>query len=1374
MKRLLALLVPAAALAFLALAAAIAFRTGLLKGEDWAPFLWPALVAFALAAFSIIVLVLGQTRWLFPLGTGFVVQFVGLLLVLPNPPWVTWWKTLLATLIAVVLVLLVMLAIWLVVVLRARRLERKLTEGMAGGAQDQEELAKIRANMDEALRTLAKAGGRKKQSIYLLPWFLVVGRSQGGKSTAVKNSGLTFPLRKDRYKGVGGTSIVDFFFTTEMVFLDTPGRWVSEGTDESSKKSWQELVHLLQRYRGQRPIDGVMVVVPANFLLSESEQTLQDDAARIREVLDLMQQELHFRFPVYLLVSKCDLVEGFVDFFRNLMAQKRPEVFGWSNPAPEQGEPRQVVATAFRGLCARLDRLRLEMLVRVGRTRQARRLFMFIEEFKRLQEPLATFADELFYADPVKDAPLFRGFYFTSGTQGEGVPVTAAMAGLAQQLGIRVAAGQDAGEADEPKRAYFLLELFREVMGRDRGLTGRTAVHWLLQRKRVLLYAFAPAVLATLLLLFSGLSFLLNWHAYDRIALNAPAAARALDAAPAGNLGLDVNAALPRTRALMDMHVDVAGFGVFNRMGLRRPGALDAQLAALFRDRFQRRVLQPTLQQAQSAIGSSEQMVSCQAAVETYQSVVSLAMGRRIERHEEMEALTQIWRVSAEMAAENAGELRRQYAYYLRQGGEREPVPGFSLARAAEAIRSRCSDVDALSLLSRFGEFQVSCFSATQAAQVFSCFSELRTIAAADPGRNRLFTERFNQLKDDLETLKESRVQEAERAWELLQTLRVAPDEGNDCLQRFMDQTLPGLRTYVTAAEQRATDCRESLKTLSIGDRAVELQNRLAAIQAQLKSDMDVAAHGFETFRKEACAPTLPAAAQTDFELFRKFVERYIQQRCLDVPMPTVQVAAAPAAAAGKAVREPRATGRVAPRGGGLIVAGASYGREFTAEGWQERKGAWDQQLAAAEGLDRAARASVGATVRSEVSAYGGRFATQWNGYLRALRVNTSRGAAPVLLASLATSPEWNEALAPAAMAARAVSSAPSPPFDAIGPQVDSLARLDGFINTRLVEYQAMLAELGDSLALADRDPVARQAFRDAWQSGQPENALVKLKRWAQMNAGPGLASGNLQGLFLQPVQIAETYLGTASQSGDRLWTDVQQLYGERLAGRFPFSPEAGDNVADPEAVKAVFGAKGGLVTALRQGGSSLGAEAQDWLRRAEAISEALFVPRTDQPRPLKLSFDVESVAFDPKKLQDDLRVDRVLFGLADQTYAWDRENPDAAPVSVPLFEGSAPTAKVTVFIAEKKALGRGWKDPEPQSPPAAQRSGAWAPLQMIAAKYKPESDDSVTWTVSAPYREGQKEKGKMQLTIKVRGEGVAALLDLVKRGLPEPPPASR
>ena len=266
------------------------------EGMFW---LWPALLALALLAGAILAFIYDFRNWAWPFAAGFVVQLICILLLMPEPPILESRLTaVFYTLGAIGLVLLVMLCVWLFNYLRARSLEKKMSEGLAEGMEgNQAELGKIRKNMMEALALLRRAG-KGRNAIYELPWVLLMGRPAAGKTVAIKNSGLGLPVKKDWVKGRGGTYTSDWFFTNDLIFIDTPGKWVSEGQDDSARKQWLTLLRLLKKYRGMRPLDGLVVVVPADDLVTGDEEELEEQAANAREVIDLIQKELTFRFPI--------------------------------------------------------------------------------------------------------------------------------------------------------------------------------------------------------------------------------------------------------------------------------------------------------------------------------------------------------------------------------------------------------------------------------------------------------------------------------------------------------------------------------------------------------------------------------------------------------------------------------------------------------------------------------------------------------------------------------------------------------------------------------------------------------------------------------------------------------------------------------------------------------------------------------------------------------------------------------------------------------------------------------------------------------------------------------------------------------------------
>ncbi|MGL4231646.1 MAG: type VI secretion system membrane subunit TssM, partial [Casimicrobium sp.] len=123
--------------------------------------------------------------------------------------------------------------------------ERKSDVEEPLGAREVGELRKRFADAMETLKKTRLAGKGKaswlsvlgKQYIYQLPWYMFIGAPGSGKTTALVNSGLNFPLAdkfgKAALRGVGGTRNCDWWFTNEAVLLDTAGRYTTHESNEA-------------------------------------------------------------------------------------------------------------------------------------------------------------------------------------------------------------------------------------------------------------------------------------------------------------------------------------------------------------------------------------------------------------------------------------------------------------------------------------------------------------------------------------------------------------------------------------------------------------------------------------------------------------------------------------------------------------------------------------------------------------------------------------------------------------------------------------------------------------------------------------------------------------------------------------------------------------------------------------------------------------------------------------------------------------------------------------------------------------------------------------------------------------------------------------
>ena len=179
------------------------------------------------------------------------------------------------------------------------------------------EIATLSREFQEAVATLktSKLGRGRAGALYALPWYVIIGPPGAGKSTALRNSGLTFPRlggRQASIRGIGGTRNCEWWLTNEAVILDTAGRYT---TDDEDRDEWLAFLDMLRRHRSSRPVNGVLVAISIAEVGLASDDALDVLAARVRERLDEVVGRLGVLVPVYVLFTKCDLLPGFVETF---------------------------------------------------------------------------------------------------------------------------------------------------------------------------------------------------------------------------------------------------------------------------------------------------------------------------------------------------------------------------------------------------------------------------------------------------------------------------------------------------------------------------------------------------------------------------------------------------------------------------------------------------------------------------------------------------------------------------------------------------------------------------------------------------------------------------------------------------------------------------------------------------------------------------------------------------------------------------------------------------------------------------------------------------------------------------------------------------
>jgi type VI secretion protein IcmF len=342
---------------------------------------------------------------------------------------------------------------------------------------------------EEVAQFLKSSNLGGKDSIYSLPWYIVAGTPKAGKSSLVVSSNLNFQTlpsqRESEQKFIRPTRGVDWRVTNDAVFVDTAGRYQTEGVDSDE---WGALLETVKKYRPNRPIDGFLLVVNVARVLESNEREAEEMAKVMRSRLDEATQRLKTRFPVYVVFTNADAIEGFRDSFSTSKGEDKSLVWGSTIPLEKSDNAQALFDGEFEVLHNAIMKRRLTRLSAPFPPVRQLRIFNFPLHFGSTRRKVGAFISTLFRPNPFSESPFLRGFYFTAS------PVANSGSNGPAAVG----------------NSYFTERFFRDVVLRDKDLVKT----FIAQRKRAPIFGwfltFCLVFITIVLLVMSGISLASN------------------------------------------------------------------------------------------------------------------------------------------------------------------------------------------------------------------------------------------------------------------------------------------------------------------------------------------------------------------------------------------------------------------------------------------------------------------------------------------------------------------------------------------------------------------------------------------------------------------------------------------------------------------------------------------------------------------------------------------------------------------------------------------------------------------------------------------------------------------------------------------------
>jgi len=304
---------------------------------------------------------------------------------------------------------------------------------------------------------------------YQLPWVVMLGTSGAGKSTALHSLDLDRPIGRPHFESEGGDKPpCDWWFYDHGIVLDLDGKIVVNPSQATSdEEQWRLFLNLLTHHRPKRPLDAVVLAIPASEIYGQNALSHDDILIRAEYLYGKLWEMQHLtgiRVPIYVVVTKCDLIPGFDSFCQSIPSRNRRDMFGWSNNhAVDSTYDSEWIDEAFSSINSSFYRTQEEIYTD-GKTIDGRDgVFLFPLALNQLMGGIRTYADHLFKPSGYHETFFLRGIYFIGDSHIN-------KSTLEQESSQEVASSFNQETKKESRNLYFVDNLFESKIFREVGL----------------------------------------------------------------------------------------------------------------------------------------------------------------------------------------------------------------------------------------------------------------------------------------------------------------------------------------------------------------------------------------------------------------------------------------------------------------------------------------------------------------------------------------------------------------------------------------------------------------------------------------------------------------------------------------------------------------------------------------------------------------------------------------------------------------------------------------------------------------------------------------------------------------------------------------
>lgn len=339
----------------------------------------------------------------------------------------------------------------------------------------------------------ARETWKQKIKFKQLPLVIVVGEESAGKSTFINYSNIEYPLSDSlqSYKKLHqSTNNFSLYVSKSGALLDTEGNYFSQeklfipsSSDELpeddldknkafliKKNIWRNFLGFLNRNFFHNKLNGIILVIDTRlFLSSPKEYSTNIIRYLVRRVNDC-ENSLNLKFPIYVVFSKIDLLEGMKEFFGIFDERIADKTLGLSFREKLNAD---TLDKEFREISQSLLLNFTHKNHSIYSLEDKNKMYLFLKQLDNLFAFAKDFLLETQTEIAFKNNSSLRGVYFVSAYQ-ENIPRNFLLDSVCEKYNIKKALAK--ANPLYNQRSYFVKSLLEDIIFKDYSLSSMKSV----------------------------------------------------------------------------------------------------------------------------------------------------------------------------------------------------------------------------------------------------------------------------------------------------------------------------------------------------------------------------------------------------------------------------------------------------------------------------------------------------------------------------------------------------------------------------------------------------------------------------------------------------------------------------------------------------------------------------------------------------------------------------------------------------------------------------------------------------------------------------------------------------------------------------------